>query len=102
VYDNFYYEKIRLVYDIAEKYKTTVTMNLDKNFNIYVRINDVTVIDKSTHLFVEDIGRGGTIGEACSELLKLYLNQNYLIRYKNFYATRKIRGMIRESKCFTE
>jgi hypothetical protein len=94
---NLYYEEIKTIFTICNYFKSSITANLDKNFQIYIKINGIYVIDKKNFLYKEDIGRGETYGLACLNLIRLYLDKDNLIRFNNNYATFTVRKLIKEN-----
>lgn len=91
---NLNYEK--LVKKIATFYRSCIIVGTDINGNIYVRIDKISVMSKK-HLYIEDTGYGSTYEDACKNLISIYIDRDHILRHnKKYYATRKVRSIIRK------
>ena len=92
--DGIKYDK--LIDKIASAYKSIIIVGEDIDNNVYVRLDKITVISK-LYLYVEDTGYGKDYNDACKNLISIYTNPSYRLRYnRKIYATRKIRSIIKK------
>lgn len=86
-----------IIYKIADYYDTIIIQNKDKYNNCYVRIDKIRRMN-SNHLFIEDTAYGKDYEEAYMNLVKMFEEQNTLIRYNELYATSIVRKIINDNK----
>ena len=84
-----------IIQKISEKYHVLIFKGLTKDNEIYVRLDKIYLINKK-FLFVNDTGYGSTYELACANLISLFLNTDYRIRYNELYATSTVRHIIKK------
>jgi hypothetical protein len=83
-----------IINTIAEKYDVLIFKGETKDNKIYVRLDKIYLIRRN-FLFINDTGYGDNYELACSDLINLFLNTNYRIRFNDLYATTNIRNIIK-------
>ena len=80
---------------ISQKYNSLIFIGLTNDDRTYIRLDHIYLINKK-FLFVNDTGYGTNYTDACKNLIDLFMDATYRIRYDDSYATTSIRTLIKK------